>query len=212
MEYSKIIAITGLPGLYELVSSKTDGAIVRSLEDKSTRFVSSRVHSFSHLESIEVFTSKENVNLAEVLQAMTRSTEKLPDDKDAAGLTQYFKKTYPELDFDRVYNSDLRKMVKWFTVLQHNQVDFSTPPPIEVPDEPKDVPVEKPVKAKPAPVKTEPAPKPEKPIKKKEDKKQEAEPKKAEKKPVKTKAAKKETKEKVTKKETPAKKAAKKKK
>jgi hypothetical protein len=216
MEYSKIIAITGLPGLYELVSSKTDGAIVRSLEDKTTRFVASRVHSFSHLESIEVFTSKENVNLAEVLQAMSRSQEKLPDDKDAASLTQYFKKTYPELDFDRVYNSDLRKMVKWFTVLQQNQVDFTTPPVTEVPDEQKAAPVEKPVKEKPTPVKAEPAPVAEKPIKKKkEEKKKEAEPKKAEKKPLKAKAAKKEKKEpkeKPTKKETPAKKATKKKK
>ena len=56
MEYSKLVAVTGLPGLFELINSKTDGAIVRSLEDKSTRFVSSRVHNFSHLESIEVYT------------------------------------------------------------------------------------------------------------------------------------------------------------
>ena len=42
MEYGKIIAVTGLPGLYELISSKNDGAIVRSLEDKSTKFVANR--------------------------------------------------------------------------------------------------------------------------------------------------------------------------
>ena len=54
MEYNKIVAITGLPGLYELINSKTDGAIVRSLDDKSTKFVSSRIHQFSHLESIEI--------------------------------------------------------------------------------------------------------------------------------------------------------------
>ncbi len=58
MEYNKIVAVTGLPGLYELLTSKTDGAIVRSLDDKSTKFVASRVHNFSHLESIEVFTKK----------------------------------------------------------------------------------------------------------------------------------------------------------
>ena len=49
MEYSKLVSVTGLGGLFELVASKTDGAIVRSLDDKSTRFVSSRVHNFSHL-------------------------------------------------------------------------------------------------------------------------------------------------------------------
>jgi hypothetical protein len=58
MEYSKIVAVTGLPGLYELLNSKTDGAIVRSLDDKSTKFVSSRIHNFSQLESIEVFTKR----------------------------------------------------------------------------------------------------------------------------------------------------------
>jgi len=61
MEYNKIVAVTGLSGLYELVSSKADGGIVRSLEDQSSKFVSNRVHNFSHLESIEIYTSNENV-------------------------------------------------------------------------------------------------------------------------------------------------------
>ena len=66
MEYGKIIAVTGMPGLFELLTSKNDGAIVRSLEDNSTKFVSSRIHNFSHLESIEVFTTKDNVNLVDI--------------------------------------------------------------------------------------------------------------------------------------------------
>jgi hypothetical protein len=52
MEYGKIISVTGLVGLFELVGSKKDGAIVRSLDDKSTKFVASRVHNFSHLSTI----------------------------------------------------------------------------------------------------------------------------------------------------------------
>src|ERR1700712_4963809 len=109
MEYARIIAITGLTGLFELISSKSDGGIVRSLEDKTTRFVSSRVHQFSHLESIEVYTTRYNVNLVEVLQAMAASTEKLPGDKSGADLKSYFEKVYPELDHSRVYSSDLKK-------------------------------------------------------------------------------------------------------
>jgi len=124
MEYNKIIAVTGLPGLYELLSSKSDGAIVRSLEDRSTRFVSSRVHNFSHLESIEVYTVRDNVNLVDVLKAMEAGSEKLPDEKDNAALKAYFSKVYPDLDFDRVYSSDLRKMVKWFAVLKSNNIEI----------------------------------------------------------------------------------------
>lgn len=124
MEYSKIIAVTGLPGLYELLSSKSDGAIVRSLEDKSTKFVSSRIHNFSHLESIEVFTVRENVNLVDVFHAMEKDAVKIPDGKDNAALKKYFEKVYPDLDFERVYTSDLKKMVKWFDVLKANEIEI----------------------------------------------------------------------------------------
>ncbi len=135
MEYNKIIAVTGLPGLYELLSSKSDGAIVRSLDDKSTRFVASRVHNFSHLESIEVYTVRDNVNLVDILKAMEDSTEKLPDEKDGAALKAYFSKVYPDLDFDRVYSSDLKKMVKWFNVLQSNNIEIKLSEPEEVAEE-----------------------------------------------------------------------------
>jgi hypothetical protein len=155
MEYNKIIAVTGLPGLYELLSSKSDGAIVRSLDDKSTRFVSSRVHNFSHLESIEVYTVRDNVNLVDVLKAMEASTEKLPDEKDNAALKAYFGKVYPDLDFDRVYGSDLKKMVKWFNVLRSNNIEIKLSEPEEA--------VEEEVVAAPAEVeKTEEAPAPKK--------------------------------------------------
>lgn len=125
MEYNKIVAVTGMPGLYEAVSSKTDGALVRSLEDKSTKFVSSRVHNLSHLESIEVYTVNDNVQLADVFAAMKNSSEKLPDSKDNKAVTEYFKKAFPDLDFERVYVSDMKKMVKWFEIIQSNDIDFS---------------------------------------------------------------------------------------
>jgi len=140
MEYNKIIAVTGLPGLYELVSSKSDGAIVRSLDDKTTRFVSSRIHNFSHLESIEVYTVRDNVNLVDILKAMEASANKLPDEKDAADLKNYFTKVYPDLDFSRVYSSDLKKMVKWFAVLKSNNIEIKLSEPeeeeVELPVEP----------------------------------------------------------------------------
>ena len=124
MEYNKIVSVTGLPGLYELVSSKGDGAIVRSLDDNSTKFASSRIHNFSHLESIEVYTTGDNVNLVDVFSAMDKGVEALPDTKDNAALKKYFEKVYPEMDFDRVYNSDLKKMVKWYSDLKKHKVDI----------------------------------------------------------------------------------------
>ncbi len=124
MEYSKLISITGMSGLFELVGSKTDGAIVRGLEDKVTKFVSSRVHNFSHLESIEVFTIRENVNLIEVFAAMDVSAETVPSDKDPKAVKAYFSIVYPDMDFEKVYASDMKKMVKWFSLLKANGIEL----------------------------------------------------------------------------------------
>ncbi|MGQ0738361.1 MAG: DUF5606 family protein, partial [Bacteroidota bacterium] len=132
MEYSNLVAVTGLPGLFELINSKTDGAIVRSLEDKSTRFVSSRIHHFSHLESIEIYTVRDNVNLVDVLNAMDKAGGSLPDEKDGAAVKKYFEKVYPDMDFERVYPSDMKKMVKWFDVLKKNNIEIKL---AEVPEE-----------------------------------------------------------------------------
>lgn len=124
MEYGKLISVTGLPGLYELISSKADGAIVRSLEDQATRFASTRQHNFSQLESIEVYTIRENVNLSDIFLAMKANSESLPDDKDAKAVKAYFQKVYPDMDFERVYASDMKKMVKWFSIIQQKGIEI----------------------------------------------------------------------------------------
>jgi hypothetical protein len=123
MEYNNLMAVSGLSGLFEMVTSKNDGAIAKSLETGATQFVSSRVHQFSHLESIEVYTTHDNVFLAEVFLAMGKSKEALPSEKDPKAVTAYFKKVFPKMDFERVYPSDMKKMVKWFGQLKANNIE-----------------------------------------------------------------------------------------
>ena len=128
MEYNRIVAVTGMPGLYEVITSKTDGAIVRSLEDDTTKFISSRVHNLSHLESIEIYTVRDNVMLSDVFAAMKEKGTTLPDVKDNKAIKTYFEQVYPDIDFERVYASDMKKMVKWFEVINTNNIDFTVKP------------------------------------------------------------------------------------
>jgi hypothetical protein len=136
MEYSKLVAVTGLPGLFELISSRGDGAVVRSLDDNKTQFISSRVHNFSHLESIEVYTQRDNVNLVDVFNAMEKDGSSLPDSKDNDAVKKYFEKVYPEMDFERVYSSDMKKMVKWFESLKKHNIEIKL---TELPEETEEV-------------------------------------------------------------------------
>ncbi len=127
MEYSKLISVSGMSGLFELVTSKNDGAIAKSLENNNTQFISSRAHQFSHLESIEVYTTHENVFLAEVFIAMGKSKDALPNEKDPKAVSAYFKKVFPKMDFDRVYGSDMKEMVKWYAQLKQHNVEPTIP-------------------------------------------------------------------------------------
>ena len=150
MEYSKLVAVTGLPGLFELISSRGDGAVVRSLDENKTQFISSRVHNFSHLESIEVYTQRDNVNLVDVFNAMEKEGGSLPDAKDNDAVKKYFEKVYPEMDFEKVYSSDMKKMVKWFDSLKKHDVEIKLSELPEETEEPVEEVKEEPVaEAKP---------------------------------------------------------------
>lgn len=151
MEYREIVAVTGLSGLYQLLTTKSDGAIVRSVADKTTKFISARQHNVTPLESIEVYTTGENVRLQEVFQKMLQNeaTTPLADPKsaDPNAIKAYFKSIFPEFDDERVYASDMKKMLKWYELLKANDL-------LRFEEEKQEEAVEEPV--------TEPAPAPKK--------------------------------------------------
>ena len=126
MEYREIVAVTGLSGLYQLLTTKSDGAIVRSVADKSTKFISARQHNVTPLDSIEVYTTGENVRLQHVFLKMQEHEAKIPlaDAKSADNnvIKKYFKSIFPEFDEDRVYVSDMKKMLKWYELLKANDL------------------------------------------------------------------------------------------
>jgi len=129
MEYREIVSVTGIGGLYQLLSTKSDGAIVRNLADNTTKFISARLHHVTPLESIEIYTTGNNVRLHEVLDQMQKNEKSKPDVKKSSTdeIKAYFREVYPEMDEDRVYVSDMKKMLKWFELLQaNNLLDFSS--------------------------------------------------------------------------------------
>ncbi len=122
MRYNELVAISGLSGLYQLLSTKSDGAIVKNLDDNTTKFVAARSHNVTPLDSIEVFTMTENVRLYEVFQAFKAnegSVESLDVSKaDNKTISKTFAALFPEYDKDRVYVSDMKKMIKWYGILK----------------------------------------------------------------------------------------------
>jgi len=197
MEYREIVAVTGLGGLYQLLTTKADGAIVRNVADKTTKFISARQHNVTPLESIEVYTTGDNVRLQEVFQKMQENEQKVPlaDAKstDNNVIKKYFKSIFPEFDDERVYVSDMKKMLKWYDLLKANDLlRFEAPAEEETPaaEATKET---KEAKAEAAPAAEEAEAKPKKAAKKK--KAVVEEPAEGEEKPAKKTAKKKKTEE-----------------
>lgn len=128
MKYRHIVSITGMSGLYQLLNTKSNGAFVKSLEDLSNKFIASRSHQVTPLESIEIYTNDENIYLHEVLEKLKSVDDKIEklDFKDTKTFVATFAEAVPEYDTERVYNSDIKKILKWYLLLKKNDLlDFS---------------------------------------------------------------------------------------
>ncbi|MBW6459715.1 MAG: DUF5606 domain-containing protein [Bacteroidales bacterium] len=129
MDLSKILAISGKPGLYRMLTETKNGFIVESLVDDS-RFPVFTHERVSSLQEISVFTTgDDDLPLKDVLRKMHEKTEGKPgpDPKaDTEKLKEFFKVAIPEYDPERVYVSDMKKAVSWYNLLLEKQIlDFS---------------------------------------------------------------------------------------
>lgn len=125
MRFKDITSITGLSGLFKMESQKPSGVIVTSLAEGWTKFISSREHLFSPLENISIYTSKDTVDLLDVLIKAYEQKDSYPpaDPKsDNETLKAYFEKVLPDYDQEKVHMSDIKKFVKWFSILDEKGI------------------------------------------------------------------------------------------
>lgn len=120
MSLQKILAISGKPGLYELKVQTRTGFVAESLLDGKKITVGLRAN-VSLLSEIAVYTYSEEVRLAEVFKAIAEKENEGPaisHKEDDATLKAYFREVLPEFDEDRVYTSDIKKVLNWYNLLQ----------------------------------------------------------------------------------------------
>ena len=122
MKIDEYVAISGMPGLYEMINSKPGGMTIKNLDDGKVKFASVRKHNFNPIASIGIYvtTEEDTLNLKDVFKKMLESIKKNPlPDKKASNkdLTEYLAKVLPEYDQERVYPSDIKRLVKWFSFL-----------------------------------------------------------------------------------------------
>lgn len=120
MDLSKIITVTGKSGLFNVLAQSKNAIIVESLIDKK-KFPVHASSRFNTLDEIYIYTTEEEVLLKDVLLKIfdKENNSKCPVDlSNAAAIKTYFTEILPNYDTERVYESDMKKLLNWYNILQ----------------------------------------------------------------------------------------------
>ncbi|MEL7020800.1 MAG: DUF5606 domain-containing protein [Bacteroidota bacterium] len=121
MNLENYISVTGLQGLYKMAGNRKNGLIVEDLDSGKRKFCPARRHQFTPLESIAIYTDDgESIELKNVFRNMHDQFEDNPPPATSSkpeDLREYFFDVLPTHDEDRVYTSDIKKVIKWFVFL-----------------------------------------------------------------------------------------------
>ena len=120
MNLTKVLAISGKPGLYHLETQTRSGFLATSLADDKRIPVGIR-NNVSLLSEIAIYTDTEEVPLSVVFENMKKLEEgkeaRISAKSDGATLEAYFAEVLPTYDRDRVYASDIKKVIQWYNLL-----------------------------------------------------------------------------------------------
>jgi hypothetical protein len=128
MDLSKILSISGRAGLFKVVSQAKNAVIVESLIDQK-RIPAFGNEKMSSLEEISVFSAGEDMPLKDIFRKMhdnLKENKTIDPKSDNKILQEFFLEMVPEYDQERVYPSDIRKILNWYNLLLSNKLlDFS---------------------------------------------------------------------------------------
>ena len=122
-----ILAISGKPGLYKLVSRAKNSLIIEALDETHRRMPAFAADKITSLADIAMYTDADDVPLHKVLTSLKELEQGKPasiDYRKASGdeLREYFAKVLPDFDRDRVHNSDIKKLLQWYNILIANGI------------------------------------------------------------------------------------------
>ncbi|NJK82686.1 MAG: DUF5606 domain-containing protein [Saprospiraceae bacterium] len=140
MNLEKIVAVSGaINGLFKVTANRKNGLIIEDLDTAKQKFASSRLNQFTPLETVGIYTDDgESTALKVVFKSMLEQLEDNPpiDIKASAEqLRDYFKDILPRHDEQRVYPRDIRRVIKWFTLLHEKGMLESVDMPAEKEEE-----------------------------------------------------------------------------
>jgi hypothetical protein len=154
MNLQGIVAVSGKPGLWRALAQNKTGYVLESLDAQKTKLVANlSTAKLAALSEITIFGVDEDIRLTDVFEQM-KTASNVPDAKaDGKKLRTFFYEVAPQHDEEKVYASDMKKIISWFQLLKDmplfNEVDPTQAPAAETPV--AEEPVAETIAAEPAP-------------------------------------------------------------
>jgi hypothetical protein len=129
MKLENILAVSGMPGLYKLVTTRKNGLVIEDYDNAKRTFISLRKHQFTPLQSVAIYTYSDVEEIQEIFRRMRdqKAVHPIPESNAPSDdLHAYFREILPEYNEDRVYVSDIKKIIKWFAFLEERNMLLET--------------------------------------------------------------------------------------
>ena len=122
MEFKDVVAVSGMGGLFEMVAQRPDGMVIKHIGGSKKKFASNRIHTFSPLDKIGIYTlDGDSVPLEDVMRNIKQYAEDggtvISANSSSDELKDFFKEVLEDYDDERVYVSDIKKVIKWYNIL-----------------------------------------------------------------------------------------------
>ncbi len=127
MEFEKIIAVSGKPGLFQIISQSKNAVIAESLLDNK-RVAINASSNISLLDNIAIYSYEGDVKLATIFKTIFEKEggkETISHKSSNQEVLSYFLEVLPDFDEDRVYASNIKKVIQWYNLLVKSGMDLS---------------------------------------------------------------------------------------
>ena len=125
MNLENYVVVSGMSGVHEVVTSRSNGLVVKEIDSGKSIFCSVRKHQFTPLSTVGIYTLEDTEDLVAVFTKMLEIQEKTPPVSASAPkheIEEYFEQVLPEYDEDKVFVSDMKKVIKWFKFLNDRKL------------------------------------------------------------------------------------------
>jgi len=119
MNLSGIVSVSGKPGLWKALVQNKNGFVLESLDAQKTKLIANLATAkLAALDEITIFGFDEDIKLTDILERM-KTAASIPDAKaDGNKLRAFFREVAPDHDEEKVYASDMKKVITWFNILK----------------------------------------------------------------------------------------------